>query len=95
MVHHVLFAAAGPRLVNGVELLAKILHPELAPAGGDARGVHGDGLNLEVGRQCRAGSSKSLQAVGRCGGDGVGLRGLRGRRSRGHRALSTSFSIVI
>ena len=70
--------------------------PGAGPRRGDARGVHGD--EAELGGWAavpREAAPKSLQNVGRCGGDGVGLRGLRGRRSRGHHALSTSFSIVI
>ncbi len=54
VVHHVLFSRAGPRLVNGVELLAKILHPELAPDVAMREGCTVMKLNLEVGRQCRA-----------------------------------------
>ena len=54
VVHHVLFSRAGPRLVNGVELLAKILHPELAPDVAMREGCTVTKLNLEVGRQCRA-----------------------------------------
>ena len=54
VVHHVLFSRAGPRLVNGVELLAKILHPSLAPDVAMREGCVVLKFRLEHGKQCRA-----------------------------------------
>ena len=53
VVHHVLFSRAGPRLVNGVELLAKILHPNLASDVAMREGCTVLKFGLEQGRQCR------------------------------------------
>lgn len=53
VVHHVLFSRAGPRLVNGVELLAKILHPALAADVAMSEECTVLKLTLEEGRHVR------------------------------------------
>ena len=74
VVHHALFSRAGPRLVNGVELLAKILHPSLAP---DVKMREGGGvlkMCLEPGRRCRANQlRKFFKPWGGAGPDGMAV----------------------
>ena len=54
VVDHACFSRGGPRLVDGVELLAHILHPDLCPAPPPAATARGCAkLVMEPGRQCR------------------------------------------
>ena len=79
VVHHALFSRAGPRLVNGVELLARILHPSLAPdvkmrGGRRAQDVPRAGETVP-----REPTEEVFQTVGR---RGAGRHGRRRRRRR-------------
>ena len=95
---HAMFSRAGPRLVDGVEALAKMIHPEAAPDVKSRQGFETLKMRLEPGKQCRprqlrshfhpwgGGGERRVGVRSRSGGGGRRRR--RGRR-RGRRGVVT------
>jgi hypothetical protein len=53
VAHHAFFSRAGPRLVVGVELLAKMLHPSLAADVAMPEGYGAWKMRMDPGKRCR------------------------------------------
>jgi hypothetical protein len=53
VAHHAFFSRAGPRLVVGVELLAKMLHPSRAADVAMPEGHGAWKMRMEPGKRCR------------------------------------------
>ena len=68
VAHHAFFSRAGPRLVVGVELLAKMLHPSLAADVAMPEGHGAWKMRMEPGKRCRPRQLKSFFREWRGGG---------------------------